>query len=237
MMQLSDAADRMIGVALPLLLPDTCSLLDLMRDPARDDIRPANAKAAQRILKRATKIPASLLLSFPEQVLKELADNQEKIREETQNKISKLNEALKQVSQAFAVHDLPLQLNGLDLRVHNFPDAADKFVQNIISTAVKFHPTEETMRKVMARISQSLAPNHRGGQYKDCIVIESNFELVRVLRARGHDKKIVFLTTNVSDYSAGRGSIGVHPDLAAEFEALKIEYATNFGLAEHLLDA
>src|ERR1700675_36015 len=121
MMPLSDAADLIMRSALPLLLPDTCSLLDLMRDPARGDIHPANAKAAQRLLKQATESPTSLSLCLPEQVLKELTDNQEKIREETENKIARMNEALKRVSEAYAVHSLSLQLNGLDLRVHDFP--------------------------------------------------------------------------------------------------------------------
>lgn len=234
-MPLSDAADLIVRTALPLLLPDTCSLLDLMRDPARDDIRPANARAAQRLLKQATESPTGLWLSFPEQVLKELTDNQEKIRQETRDKIATLNANLKRISEAYAVHGLPLQLNGFDLRIHDFPGMADKFVESMKSAAIQFQPTDETARKAMIRISQGLAPNHRGGQYKDCVVIESNFELVRVLRDRGYDKKIVFLTSNVTDYSAERGTIKVHADLIAEFDSLKIEYATNFGLAGHLL--
>jgi hypothetical protein len=235
MMPLSDAVDLIVRSALPLLLPDTCSLLDLMRDPAREDIHPANAKAAQRLLRQAAESPVNLSLCLPEQVLKELADNQGMIREETQKKIAKTNEALKRVSEAYAVHGLSLQMTGVDLRAHDFPSIANQFVEDIKSAAVKFQPTDETMRKAMARIAHGLAPNHRGGQYKDCIVIESNFELVRVLRARGFEEKVVFLTTNVSDYSAERGTIKVHADLVAEFETLQIEYATSFGLAGHLL--
>jgi hypothetical protein len=198
-------------------------------------MRPANSKAALRLLQRATAHPPALLLSFPEQVLKELADNQQNIREETRVKIARMNNNLKRISDAYAVHDLPLELNGLDLRVHDFPKMANEFVERIKSAAIQFQPTVETTQKAMVRISQGLAPNHRGNQYKDCVVIESNFELVKILRARGYKEKVVFLTTNVGDYGAERGTIKVHPDLANDFTSLAIEYATNFGLAEHLL--
>lgn len=84
------------------------------------------------------------------------------------------------------------------------------------------------MRRAMVRVAHGLAPTIEVG--KDCIVIEANFELVRVPRARGFEKKVVFLTTNVSDYSAARGSIKC---TRTWFESLQIEYATSFGLAGH----
>lgn len=235
MISLSDAADLIARSEQPLLLPDTCSLLDLTRDPTREDMHPANARAARRLFEQASGRPTGLSLCLPEQVLIELAEHQEEIREEARKKIVKMNATLKRVAEAYAVHGLSLQLGGFDLTAHDFPSTANQFVEDVKSVAVKFQPTGETERKAMARIARSLAPNRRGGQYKDCIVIESNFELVRFLRDRGFDKRVVFLTSNVADYSAERGTVKVHADLASEFQSLQIEYATNFGLAEHLL--
>lgn len=69
---------------------------------------------------------------------------------------------------------------------------------------------------------------------KDCVVIESYLDVTRTLRGAGLTTKIVFLSSNTSDYVGNSGSM-LKPDLGTEFSSLNMEYAPNMGAAKFQL--
>lgn len=142
MISLADAVAGITGAGIPLLLPDTCALLDLMRDPSRDDINPANTEAAKRLLDRAIIAPPTMLIALSEQVATELRDNQPRVREETEKKLSNLQNNLDRLTKAYGVHGLPPGLNSFDL-MQDFPARSEAVVNGFKAAAIPFKLTAD----------------------------------------------------------------------------------------------
>jgi hypothetical protein len=69
---------------------------------------------------------------------------------------------------------------------------------------------------------------------KDCVFVETYLDAAAGLRAEGFSEPVVFVSSNVTDYT-GEGRRILVADLAAEFVQLKLEYAPNLPAAKHFL--
>src|ERR1700722_18508831 len=106
MISSADVARRVIAAPAPVLLIDTCALLDLMRDPRRDTFSSDNVRAAHRLLCKVEERPRSLWLPIVRQVLLELDDNKQPVKIEAENAIKNLQETIERVQGLFAAHGI-----------------------------------------------------------------------------------------------------------------------------------
>ena len=217
----------------PILLGDTCALLDLIRDPTRDTLTGTHIEAAKRLIERAAARPRTLWVALANQVIKELKDNDTGVQQGAVAAIQKLETTVNRVRAIMSAHGLTT--NAPDLIAAGLPATARLLLQRCVDTGLHISTPRGTSSKAFARIASNIAPSQRGQQAKDCLVLESYLALARELRGAGFAAPIVFFTVNTADYSDPTSKASIHPEIAAEFAALEIRYATNFGMAEHLL--
>ncbi|KVD94543.1 hypothetical protein WI90_07765 [Burkholderia ubonensis] len=70
---------------------------------------------------------------------------------------------------------------------------------------------------------------------KDCVVIETYLDAVKALRNSGLSSRIVFLSSNIKDYTGKESGGLLNADLGKEFANLNIDYARNASQAKYLL--
>ena len=66
-------------------------------------------------------------------------------------------------------------------------------------------------------------------------MLETYLEAAAELRQRGLAAPIVFLSSNVQDYTVAPARNLLHPEIQAEFAPLNMAYATGHGMAKRLL--
>jgi hypothetical protein len=231
----AEVVRRIIAAPAPVLLPDTCALLDLMRDPTREAFSSDQVAAAQRLLLRAEARPRTLWVPISAQVLIERGDQQKNVKRDAAVQIRNLEERIHRVQSIMAAHGLNTTAIAPTLVASNFPDTANSMVDRYFSAGQHVRNQRGIERRAYARIAANRAPSQKGQQAKDCIVIESYLHLASQLRDQRFEGTIVFLTTNRRDYSDPANFATVHQDLVAEFGAVNMTYAVNFQMAEYQL--
>ncbi len=235
MMSSAEAVRRIMTAQASVLLLDTCSLLDLMRDPTRETLAAEQVEAAHRLLFKAESRPPKLWIPIASQVLSERNDNQLKVKQEAEKAIHTFDERVLHTQQIMAAHGLITSAIAPPLSACNFPTTASTMVDRYFSAGLPFQKPRNVADKALTRVAANKAPSKKGQQAKDCVVIESYLHIAKQLREQQFQYKIVFLTTNKQDYSDHASSGKLHPDLIAEFRAVNMEYAVNFLMAEHFL--
>lgn len=223
---------RIIADKLPLLCLDTCSILDTMRDPTREDAS-ANALSATLFLSSKIQYGAELLGLIADQVSHELNDHLGPVEEEAKRAIGKLKKNIERIDEIAAVFGAAVKTNLSHL--DNHVTAAKAAMQQIIGSAKSFDEPPDIAGRALVRVNQAKTPARQGKEsMKDCVVIEAYLDVIGKLRARGWQGKAVFVSSNVNDYQ-GKTGTSLKPDLAAEFSAISLEYAPNMAAAKFRL--
>ena len=90
--------------------------------------------------------------------------------------------------------------------------------------------------RAYSRVMHARAPARKGkDSLADCVVLETYVEAAAELRQRGLTAPIVFLSSNVQDYTLAPARNVLHPDIQAEFTPINMAYATGHGMAKRLL--
>ncbi|QJQ02427.1 hypothetical protein RB25_25235 [Herbaspirillum rubrisubalbicans] len=230
-MKLDTLVQEVVAQGGPVLCVDTCSVLDLLRDPTRDDVRTHNISSALDMV--AGMEAGGLTCLVADQVRKELAEHLDQIQEDAKIQLQKLTDRVNRVNLIAALFGQVGAVNLAHLDGHE--QRARQIVQKLIDVA-KFVPQGAQIAGLaFTRVVGPKAPARQGkDSIKDCVVIETYFDVIRALRKDGLQSKIVFLSSNTKDYM-GNQSNALHADLVPEFQELGIEYAPNASAAKHFL--
>lgn len=223
---------RLIALGAPIICLDTCTILDVMRDPCRDTAQAHNALASMQLLK-AIESKTSLVALLADQVQAELNDHLPDIELEAVGALTKLKARVHRVDAIAAVFGVPASANlrHWDQHVTRTKSAVDRWIKG--SEPAPQSPNVQN--HAFARVMQVRSPARKGkDSLQDCVVLETYLEVVRDLRSQGLTSKVVLASSNTSDYAVGTTG-QLKPDLAVEFAALGMEYAQSFGLAKYLL--
>src|SRR5262249_4795001 len=128
MFSTAKAARRISEAPAPALLLDTCALLDLMRDPTRENFSRGQIEASKRLLILAKSRPRLLWLPIVAQVFSERLDNQIKVGEEAASSIARFEQRLKNIQSLFAAHGLPTSTVSPSLTESGFTPTAGSLV-------------------------------------------------------------------------------------------------------------
>ena len=217
---------------IPVLCLDTCIVLDILRDPARKDVRVHEHEASLALLS-AAQSGTALETLVAEQVSREFLGNVELVQQDAKRSIAALTRQVAKLNALVALYGAsrPIELgywNDHDLRSRN---AAERWLQ--VATTVR--QTSNTVPNAFLRLNQALTPASRGKQsMKDCVILETYLEHIRSLRARGRTAPAVFVSSNTKDYAAGDKTT-IRDDIKGEFQSLGLEYAPDMGAARGLL--
>lgn len=217
---------------IPVLLPDTCILLDLLRSPRRDNVD-GNAMLAGKAIRDGVVENEAIGCVVAEQVRNELNDNLQSALDDANAGLSRLRdelaridkwaEALGQASQTQIGHYLACV------------PVAEAMMWDIVNGAINHAITQDIKLNAMGRVMARRTPAQLGkDSTKDCVVVESYLDVATNLRNLGHTADIVFASSNTKEFLSGTPR-ALNADIAAEFAALGIQYSRALHETRHLL--
>ncbi len=220
-------AMSLAGTGLPVLLPDTCALLDIVRGPSNTTVVAIpDALATWSSITASSPRCALVIASL---ISKEIADNsagaQTQLRnliEDTQRRCNALLELAGLLGHG-TTDSLTLSTT--------LPGELAGRLDALLGMAASID-SEDRFNTLGLRRAVALRRPARHGKVKDAVIVEEYLELSRVLASRGHRQPRVFLTSNTDDFCE-RGVL--HPDLDADFAAAGLMFATKWNQARHLL--
>lgn len=218
------------ALSVPVLCIDTCSLLDIMRDPTRDGARAHDRQAAIDLVQRLEK--KDLICLIAEQVEIEFADHDADIQSEAATAIRKLRE---RVDQANRIHTTLLEAVSVNLtHLDGMVASARKIISRWTSSARRVPSSTTIFTNAMDRVNRNISPARRGkDSVKDCVVLETYLTAVDALRGAGLPATAVFLSSNTKEYLTD--SKVLKPDLVTDFTRTNMAYAPNMSAAKALL--
>lgn len=218
------------SVGVPVLCIDTCSILDIMRDPTRENAKPHDRQAAIDLVIAAEA--GNLLCFMAEQVAIEFAEHDQPVQEEAIRNLKKVREQIERIDKLAAVYGASgvADLSHLDDHVM----LARHIVGRWLVQLQTIKPSSQAPAKAFARVNAGSAPARRGkDSSKDCLVYETVLEKALALRSTGVTAPMVFLSSNTNEYFT-EGSI-LKAEIAAEFGPLNLAYAPNMSAAKYAL--
>ena len=217
---------------IPVLCRDTCVVLDILRDPARKDVRVHEHEASLALLS-AAQSGTALETLVAEQVNREFRDNVEQVQQDAKRSIGALTRQIGKLNALVALYGTLCPLDPAHWKDHDqrARNVAECWFQ--LSTTVR--QTSNTIPNAFLRLNQARTPASRGKQsMKDCVILETYLEHIRSLRAKGGTATAVFVSSNTGDYAADDKAT-IRNDIKDEFQSLGLEYAPSMGAARGLL--
>lgn len=223
---------RLVGLGLPVLYVDTCTVLDVVRDITRESVTPSDVNAGLALLAMA-ETGSGLTVLMAQQVSLEIAGNVANVEQEAQAALQKF------LAQVERIHDVvgaygaqgPLQVRHLNGHVSRARPVLDRWVQ-----VAKVVPHNDGVAsRAFRRVNEPRTPARRGKEsMKDCVIVEAYIEAASQLRAAGMTAPMVFASSNTKEYFAPN-TRHLQVDIAADLATVGIEYAPNWGAARHSL--
>ncbi len=224
-----DAA-AIAAIGNPVLCIDTCSLLDLMRDPTRDTATPGDRQAGHDLVAAAEAGDLTILMA--EQVRTEFEAHDAAIQAEAGDKIRKLQDQVRRIHQLVGVYGAvgTLDLRHLDDHVVRARALVDRWL--LASTVVK--PSGGAFEKAFTRVNAMRAPAARAkDSSKDCLIFETYLEAIGAIRQANSRAPIVFLSSNTKDYLTEARILKA--DIATDLTPLNAQFTAGQQHAKHTL--
>jgi len=225
---------RIVQANQPVLCVDTCSVLDVLRDPSRETSLPHDAVAAMAML-RAMESGPRLISVIADQVRVELGNHLADVEAEAHRGLQKLRAHVARIDGLVSAFGSPVATN-LSSWANHVASAKD-VVQRWVQASVAATQSSDVPGRAFSRVMHARAPARKGkDSLQDCVVLETYIETVGELRRAGLATQIVFLSSNTSDYSESQTRrSALNPGLVAEFAALNLQYATGHGMTRAAL--
>jgi hypothetical protein len=222
---------KICDLGAPVLFVDTCTILDIVRDITRETYLQADAAASISILK-AAETGTELVVCLASQVTTELAANLADVEDEARKRLAKYLAEARRIDAVATVFGAAGSNSTSHLVDHV---ARAKIVMNRWpAIAVPLQSDTVVVAAAWQRVGNARAPARKGKEsMKDCVVVETYLHAAKQLRSAGLTSKLVFASSNTKEFHQA-GTSHLHPDLAADFGPLNLEYAPNHGAARHL---
>jgi hypothetical protein len=219
------AAAQICAQPAPVILLDTCTLLDLFRpDSTRRQPRvvPDEIPAAAELLQRVTACPDAAHLVVPELVPGEFADHAGRIEREFQGWLGFHDENQRWLAEAALWVGMalpsPQAVQPLGLQT-----ALRKLAEDLLARTIVLARDQTCLERAVARLIAKRRPSHKK-EMKDSMNLEQCLEFSAQLRRAGFTNSLVFVSSNTSDFAEAPTSTRLHPDLQGEFAAASLEF-------------
>lgn len=232
------AAAHLAGYDHPVLLPDACSLLDLVRAPIREHFTPAEGTAAMTLLAQAEAQPPALLVVVNQQVEREFRANIESVvagtrreLEAAAGRVQAMVECMRSLSKVTG----PVEPIGHHLNAFGFPATGQALAERFLTVATVLVDGDGEIARATRRVSLARTPAALGkDSTMDCLNTETYLRFTTECRARGRTSRFVFLTSNKNDYCS-KGRSVAKDDLAADLDVCQLGFASCWAAARYAL--
>ena len=204
------------------MMLDTCSLLDIVREPMREDCKLVNVRAAMAML-MAAEAGSKLTILIAEQVSQELTQNANDVMQTAGKAMHKYIAKAQHIDLVASEFGATGSMNTAHLVDHSA--RANAIFSRWVAAGIPVPPETAVSDRASHRVRHAIAPSRRGKEnFKDCFVIESYLEVATQLNAAGFTKPMVFGSSNTSEYMDQLSKQPPSP-LDAELRAQRLEYA------------
>ena len=214
------------------LFLDTCIVLDIIRNPTRNDIRTQDQAASLDLLCTAEG-GEELIIFVAEQVHKEFHDNVDVVQRDAEKALSQFRNMASKLDQLSTLHGASgrTDLSHLDNHETRCRDVADRWLR----VSKEISQSDQIVSRAFERVTLARTPAKKGkDSIKDCVILETYLEHIRKIRDESIMTPAVFVSSNTKDY-AGTGGAIIRDDIRTEFDELGLEYAPNMAAAKHFL--
>lgn len=213
----------------PVLFLDTCILLDIIR--STDRCLSDHAERASDLLTRVADRRCRIVL--PSIVRREWDSNVRGVIGEVDRGLAKMEEKSSHFHDACRILGIdagfaPGRYSSLGLS-GRLRDLSER----LLNSATHLDADDDCKVRAVNRVVDDLPPSRRGGEVKDCTILEEILAVCRGLEAANFEGKRIFCTSNTSDYCDGAKHL--HAKLAVEFKDLNLIFAANIATAFQLL--
>lgn len=224
-----DACNLIVSQPAPVVMVDTCGLLD----PARSPMRPKSGglQPAIELAALAQVNPRQLWVVVPAKVVDEWGDNFAKTQSEMRSFIRSVQDGLEALKAASAALEIP-EPPSVRLPEGILLGGLSAVAQRLFDAAIVLDVHEEARRRAGIRFSLEEPPARKGSPPNDCIIVEHCLELAVALKAVHYSPPCVFVSSNTNYYCQGRG---LHPDLQRSFQDANLQFAPNLAAAKSIL--
>ena len=219
-------------IDIPVLCLDTCILLDMLRDPTRENVR-VHEHNSSLVLLMAAQSGAAFKVCVADLVKKEFLDNVIEIEKDARKRVKAFQDQVEKLNSLVSLHGTPQPIdlqhwNGHEKRCRSL---ADQWMQ----AGMIVKKSEVTLANAFHRVTQARTPARRGKQsMKDCVILETYLEHIQSLRSAGRTAPAVFVSSNIRDY-ASEDKTTIKDDIRTEFQSLDLRFAPNMGAARGIL--
>ena len=234
----NDLANQIKQFKTPVLLLDTCTILDVVRAPIREQIGVHDIEAVHTLLARATGETPKVSLLVTEQVVKEFQHNIDEVERKSCEEIKKAWKryaGILERMKALSPSDVELA-QAVNLSSLGFPQRSRRLAEQVIqASSVLSDQIYELQAKAYRRVVNVRPPAQKSkDSTKDCLIIESYLQLARQLYSDQFPCNMVFTTSNKRDYE--KESKSLHPELRQEFDSVGLRYSPSWSSARYELD-
>lgn len=232
-----DLAAELARADVPVLILDTCTILDVVRAPARDQLKTQDIDAVNTVIGRVAAAPPTVSFVITRQVLQEFREHVDAVETETHDALKKAVDRFARIltrMQALSPdHCIP---GAVDLLSLGFPKRGRHLAEHIVQASFVLNDDDgEVIKAAWNRIRLAKPPATKAEQpMKDCLIVESSLRLAATLCSGGFSRNMVFATSNTKDYQ--QGCKNLHPVLREDFASACLEYSPNWSAARHELD-
>ena len=222
----------MVSKDVPVLFLDTCTILDIIRDPTREDVLVQEHTAFVMMLSEIES-KESFKAIIAEQVRSELVDATESVQQESAKALLSFRKKIDKVNKLAALYGSSSNVDTSLL--HGYEDRCRGIMDRWLKVCTVAGQSDEAVSRAFARVCQARTPARRGkDSMKDCVILETYLEHLRDLRDGGLTSLAVFVSSNKKDYATTKGG-GIRGDAKVDFESVGLEYAPNMAAASYLL--
>ena len=225
LLNIDDAKNILLENNTPIILIDTCSLMDIIRTCYRDNINISHLVGASEVIERINQNKLSIVLTniVKDESLEHKISTLTDLLAE-QRKVKKSLDKLIQISTKLGIsYEFIRNTNPSNISLDNI---FSSIIDNFINHAIILDDDDDCYTKATKRSISNITPSQKGkGEIKDCVIIEHYLKLVTMLRNSNYTEKIVFITNNSNDFG---GAPNPRQPLNIDFNTLKISYCNDF---------
>jgi len=231
MPSIADAFAQTHATGLPVLFADTCSLVDVIRAPIRPSKLRGCVAGATELLQLLTVPPFRCVLVAASFVRGEWQTHAPHTTDDLKKHLTGLDEWATEFHDSCALLGLGPSFGRPTYGGVGLADGLHNLSKQLLDSAIHLDAHNDTNMKAFDRAINCIPPSRKGGEVKDCTIIEECLEVCRQLRAGGFARKLVFCTSNTDDYCESGSDL--LPGLAVDFSLVGLGFTTNLPWAVH----
>ena len=180
-----DLAAQLATADTPVLLLDTCTILDVIRAPVRTQLGVHDIQAVHTLIGRAAGAPPTVSFVITAQVLQEFREHIEAVVTEAHDKLKKAaNEFAEILTRIRALYPDICIPDAVDLLSLGLPQRGRTLSEQIIQTSFILADYADEVMKAYTRVRLAKPPSTKAKQsMKDCLIAESYLRLAATLHA------------------------------------------------------